>query len=134
MAEWLEKRSGRLAKAEVFDVAAAGTERARSAFGGQSREQPLDAALATAAAIAGTGQPRDFLYSLRVTLVNRPNDTRRRHLIAVANQRVRRFRPHLRRHLQYRSHRVKAPNSSAKIDAMASYFLRLSHNCRYSRK
>ena len=64
------------------------TLRARPALRRQARQQPLDATLATAAATAGRRQPRDLGDGLRVALVNRRPDARRRHLITVTNQRV----------------------------------------------
>ena len=96
------------------------TLRARPALRRQARQQPLDATLATAATAARRRQPRDLRDGLRIALVNRLANARRRHLIAVTNQRVRRLRARLRGHIQNRSHRVKATNSSGKTDDLAS--------------
>ena len=71
--------------AESPDVAAARAECARSALGGKPGQQPLDPALATAAATARIGQARDLLDGLRGARINRREDARRGDLITVAN-------------------------------------------------
>ena len=67
---------------------ATGAQRARPALRRQARKKALDATLATTAATAGRRQPRDLRDGLRVALVNRRPDARRRHLITVTNQRI----------------------------------------------
>ena len=99
---------------------ATGTQRARPALRRQAREQTLNATLATAATAARRRQPRDLRDGLRIALVNRLPNARRRHLITVTNQRVRRLRARLRGHIQNRSHRVKAAKSSGKTNELAS--------------
>lgn len=74
--------------AQRLDVPAAGTQRARPALRRQTRDQPLDAALATAATAAGLRQLRDLRNGFRIALVYRLANARCRHLITVTNQRV----------------------------------------------
>ena len=83
-----EKELRRLAMTQCLHDSATRTQRARPALRRQPREQALDAALATATAAARRRQPRDLRDGLRVALVNRRPNTRRRHLITVTNQRV----------------------------------------------
>jgi len=72
-----------------FDVSAARAQGAGTAFGGQTGEQTLNAALATAAPAAGTGLLRHLIDGLGVTLVDGVQNGGRFHLITMANQRIR---------------------------------------------
>tara|TARA_A100001037_G_scaffold262094_1_gene251483 strand:- start:284 stop:613 length:330 start_codon:yes stop_codon:yes gene_type:complete len=108
--------------AQRLDVAAARAQGARAALGWEAGDQPLDAALATAAATAGAGLARDLADGLRITVVDGRQNGGSLDLMAVANQRIRRLRPYLIWHVQNFSHRVKAPSSSAKKATGASYF------------
>ena len=113
--------------AQGLYVTASRTKCTRPAFGGKTSKQPLNATLATAATATGTCLARDLADGLRIALVNGLENRGRLHLIAVANQRIRRLRPHLLGHFQYVRHRVKRTFHRPKKNRVQAIFETESH-------
>ena len=113
--------------AKSLHVTTARAQGTRAALGGETGEQPLNAALATAATAAGTCLARDLADGLRIALVNGLENRGRLHLIAVANQRIRRLRPHLLGHFQYVRHRLKRTFDRPKKNRVQAIFETESH-------